>query len=240
MSPILLSPSPGKHRPATAVMEPACNPRLCRVKVLLPAALLLGLLSGCQSGRDGDAMANSYYLDPHKDLRRLGRVALVELDNRSDHPQISAEVTNALYLAVQKKQVFGLTVVRREDPSWRSLQGNLDSLQMLRELKTMREALQCNGLLVGTVTEYQPFPHLVVGLRLRLLDLTDGQLLWGLEQVWDGADKSIQKRIRTYSKEQMRSGSAPLQEELVAVSSLSFVKFVSYEVARTLERERKR
>jgi hypothetical protein len=209
-------------------------------RVFLSAALLLGLLCGCKSEPGNGAMANSYYLNPHKDLRRLGRVALAELNNQSGHSEISAEMTEALFVAVQKEQVFGLTVVRQDNQDWHSLQENLDSLQALRQLLSTRESLNCNGLLVGTVTRYEPYPHIVIGLRLKLLDFTDGQLAWGLEQVWDGADRSVQKRIKEYVKQQTRSGSAQLQEELAVVSSISFAKFVAYEVARTLERDHRK
>jgi len=136
---------------------------------------------------------------------------------------------------LQKKQIFGLTVVRHDDPQWRGLQDNIDSLQALKKLLALRETLKCNGLLVATVTEYQPYPRLVVGLRLKLLDLTDGQLLWGLEQVWDTADKSIERRIKHYFKNEQRSGVASLREELVIISSLRFAKFVAYEVVDTLD-----
>ncbi|MCL5282334.1 MAG: hypothetical protein M1376_20805 [Planctomycetes bacterium] len=181
-------------------------------------------------------MAGSYYLSPHKDLHRIGRVALVEIAGTSDDPQIAAALTEALFLEAQKKQVFGVTVVRRSAPAWQELQENLDSSQTLRQLATAREALNCNGLLVGTLTEYRPYPHMAVGLRLKLLDLTDGQLLWGMEQVWDSSDRSTQKRIKAYLKEDRKAGHSPLREELVIVSPLNFCKFVAYDVASTFER----
>jgi hypothetical protein len=164
-------------------------------------------------------MAKAYYLSPNKDLRGLGRVALVEMASASSSPDIAAAITDALFLESQKKQVFGVMVVHRDDPTWQNLQENLDSLQALRQLVAAREALNCNGL---------------------LLDLTDGQLFWGMEQVWDSADRSIQKRIRTYLKEGRRAGESPLREELVVVSPLTFCKFVAYEVAGTLDRARKK
>jgi hypothetical protein len=111
----------------------------------------------------------------------------------------------------------------------------------MQALLAIRESCKCNGLLVGTVTEYRPYPRLAVGLRLKLLDLTDGQLLWGVEQVWDSTDRSVQKRIRTYVHKEVRSGSSasPLPQELVGVSSLEFVKFAAYEVAQTLDGRKK-
>lgn len=212
---------------------------LRQLYLCLPAMVLLAFVCGCETHQADNGMANSYYLNPHRDLTALGRVALVELDNKSGYPTVSADLTEALFVALQKKQLFGLSVVHQDDPAWRGLQENLESLQALRQLLAMRDALKCNGLLVGTVTEYQPYPRMTVGLRLKLLDLTDGQLLWGLEQVWDGADISIRHRIQQYSREELRSGSAPLQDEMVVISSLKFGKFIAYEVAETLDRKKK-
>ncbi|MCX5645712.1 MAG: hypothetical protein NTZ17_13705 [Phycisphaerae bacterium] len=222
----------GKTTPAR---HATWGPQRWLARLGLPAMLALLAACSCESQQD-DAMANAYYLSPNKDLRRLGRIALVEMDAASSSPEIAAAVTDSLFLETQKKQVFGVMVVRRDDPMWQSLQENLDSLQALRQLVAVREALNCNGLLVGTVTRYQPYPHMVLGLRLKLLDLTDGQLLWGMEQVWDSADRSIQKRIKTYLKDQRRSEQSGLHEELVVVSPLTFCKFVAYEVAGTFER----
>jgi hypothetical protein len=147
---------------------------------------------------------------------------------------MSADVTGPLFRALQKRQVFGLTIVRRDDPSWRSLQLDGDSTYSLDQISAIRETLKCDGVLLGTITEFKPYPHMTVGLRLKLLDMRDGQLLWALEQVWDGADKAIEQRTKSYFKAQKGSGFAPLQEQLATVSPLEFIKFVSYEVAATL------
>ncbi len=234
----------GRFQTEFGGMMPACgvhqnSPGLL-VRLALAAVLALILASSCESDRENRPTADSYYLSSHKDLRRIGRVALVEMANMSDDPQIATAVTDALFLEAQKKQIFGVMVVHRTNPAWQGLQENLDSSQTLRQLAATREALNCNGLLVGTLTKYQPYPHMVIGLRLKLLDLTDGQLLWGMEEVWDSSDRSIQKRIKAYLKEDRKAGHSPLREELVIVSPLNFCKFVTYEVAGTFERVREK
>jgi hypothetical protein len=206
------------------------------VELSIAAGLLVVLLCGCKSSSP-DTMANAYYLNKYEDLRDLGQVALVELDNASAYPEISRDVTKALFLELQKKQVFSVTTVARDDPAWRALQENLNSHQAMQALLAIRENLKVNGLLVGTVTEHRPYPRLAVGLRLKLLDLTDGQLLWGVDQVWDSTDRDVQKRIRTYFRKELRSasGTSPLSEELVAISPLEFLKYAAHEVAQTLD-----
>jgi len=157
------------------------------------------------------------------------------LKNNSSYPEISSDVTKALFQTLQKKQVFGLAVLQQNDPRWRSLHVDLDSAYTLEELLSVQKTLKCDAILAGTVTEYQPYPHMIMGLQLKMLDLKDGQLIWALEQIWDSAYKTTEYRIKNYFKRQIRSGFAPLREDLVSVSPLTFIDFVCYEVGETIE-----
>ncbi len=195
------------------------------------------LLSGCVIYRSPEPSVNGYYLNPNKDLDAIGRTTLVELSNDSPYPKISADATEALFQALQKKQLFGLTIVRQNDPAWRSLQVDLDTAYTLEQLSKMRNA-GANAVLIGTVTEFKPYPHMAIGLRLKLIDLTDGQLIWGLEQIWDTADKTTQNRIEDYYSDHDLMGFATLREKLGTVSSIKFVKFVAHETAETLQPKR--
>ena len=199
--------------------------------------LLPVLLSGCglYTAYNPD---DYYYINPNKDLTAIGRAVLVELDNDSAFPQISADVTEALYHALQKKQLFGLTVVYKSAPEWRSLQLDTDSAYTLEKLSAIHKTLNCNAVLKGTITGFEPFPHMIIGLRLKLIDLNDGQLLWAIEQIWDTADKTTQNRIKDYYSHNLFPASATLQEKLATVSSLKFIKFVAFETAETLNHKR--
>jgi hypothetical protein len=115
---------------------------------------------------------------------------------------------------------------------------DLKKAYTLEELSAMRKSLNCDAVLIGTVTGYQPFPHLSIGLRLKLIDLYDGQLLWAIEQIWDTADKTTKNRIKEHYSRNNALGSAALQEKIGIVSSLKFVKFVTYETAETLKAEK--
>jgi hypothetical protein len=200
--------------------------------------LLAVLSSGCRSLEPCEPPANYYYLNPNKDLCAIGRVTLVELANNSSFPQISADMTEALFQELQKKQIFGLTVARQIDPHWQSLQLELNTTYTFEQLSTIRKIIKTDALLVGTITEYKPYPHLTIGLHLRLIDLTDGQLLWALEQIWDTSDKTTEDRIKNYYSHHNIIGFPVLREKLGTISSLRFVKFVAYETAKTMKPER--
>lgn len=202
------------------------------IKLLL---LLPLLLAGCLFDGVSKTAMNSYYINPHKQLNAIGKVAVLELNNNSSFPQVSVDVTDALFMALQKKQIFSLMIVRRNDPAWRNLQLDGDSTYSLEQLLAIRKTLNCNAVLAGTITQYKPYPHVLIGLRLRMVDLNDGQLIWAFEQVWDGTNKATESRIKNYFQNQIRSNFAPLNQQLIIVSPLEFIKFVAYEVAETLK-----
>jgi hypothetical protein len=193
-------------------------------------------LSGCNVYHEAPPGSyTQYYSNPSKNLGNIGRIAIVELKNNSSYPAISEDVTKSLFQTLQKKQAFGLSIVHQTNPQWRSLQMDLDSSYRLEELLYIQKTLKCDAILTGAVTEYRPYPHMVMGLHLKLVDLKDGELIWALEQIWDSVDKTTEYRIKNYFKCQIRSGFAPLKEDLVAVSSLRFIDFVCYEVGETIK-----
>jgi hypothetical protein len=178
---------------------------------------------------------NNYsYINPNLEIANIGRVAVVELKNDSKYPEASTDITEALFQALQKKQLFGLTIVRQDDPTWRSLQLEADATYTLDQTSTIQESLKCDGILIGTITEYRPYPHTAVGLRLKIVDLRDGQLLWALEQIWDITDSQTEYSIRRYYKSEKSQDYSLQKEHLVSVSPIEFIRFVSSEVADTL------
>lgn len=200
--------------------------------LLLPQLILL---SGCVHYTIYESAPNSYYSNPAKDLNRIGRVALIELENNSSVHQISPNVTDSLFLEIQKKQIFGLTMVGHDDGVWRSLQLDIDTNYTFEELAQMRKVLKCDAILTGTITGFEPYPHMAIGLRLKLIDLTDGQLIWALEQVWDTTDKTVKNRIESYyNPRRLIFDDENLSGQLGSVSSMKFFKFVSYEITETL------
>lgn len=213
---------------------------LSRLIWLWLVTLMIPVLgASCRVYRASESMSEFSYLNPSADITTIGRVAIIELDNNSASPQISADVTEALYLALQKKQVFGLTVVYQDDPAFQSLKIEPDAAYYtLEQLYAISKTLKCHAVLVGTVTQYKPYPHMTIGLRLRLLDLSNCQLLWAVEQVWDSTDKATKSRIKSHFQDQALSGVESIREQVTVISQLEFVRFVAYEVAETLKSKR--
>lgn len=197
--------------------------------------LLALILAGCQSSSDKCPPSEAnYYLNPQKSVCAIGRVALIELDNLSAQPQISMDTTDALYEAIQKRNLFGLIVMWRSDPACKGLLVENNANYSLDQLALLRKNLKSDAVLFGEVTQYYPYPRLAIGLRLKMMDLRDGSLIWATEQFWDTTDKQVEKRIENFFKRQVRSGYDPLDYRMAIVSPHMFLKFVAYEVGQTI------
>jgi hypothetical protein len=207
----------------------------------LPQTALLFILSlavaaaGCSKNSSSSAYTQNNYLSNPKSIKNIGTLCVVELYNNTTYPQISDDVTESLCQTLQKKHLFNVSLLKQNDPAWNNFQIHSDSAYTFEQLLATRKMLGVDALLIGTVTAYRPYPHMMLGLTLKLIDLRDGQVPWVVEQVWDTADKATEARIKKYFERQVRSGYSPLGEQLATLSSINFVKFVTYDVVETLQ-----
>ena len=196
--------------------------------------LSAALLPACSIVKPQLIEPGHYYVNPHADMVTIGRVAVLEFENSTTVPDYSSRLTSAVTEALRKRHIFGLSTLYRTDPAWRSLDISDRSPYSLDELATIRTQLKADAVLFGSITQYQPFPHLLTAANLRLIDLRDGKLIWAIEQVWDSTDAPVEQRMKVFFDHQMRSGYQPIDWRLLVSSPKAFDKFVAFEVARTL------
>jgi hypothetical protein len=201
--------------------------------IVLAAAVWLSGGCSCEEGVPAQpAGARPHYANPRKDMSRIARIVLLEPINRSTNPQISVDFTKALSKALDNKSLFGQLVVLRSEPTFIKYQMDYEKYP-LETLKTVHKDLGCDAILSGVITDYQTYPRMTISLKLKLVDLTDGELIWAMEQVWDTTDRNIEARLKGFFDQEMRCGYEPLNWKMGMVSPIVFNKFVSYEVAET-------
>ncbi len=213
--------------------------KVSKLKILVSCFFLLSIVfaSGCSRWCRFTAQPEqNYYPGVSKDLSTLGTVCIIELRNSTSYPQISRDVTESLYQELQKKHLFDLTLLQQNDPVWRNLQIRPDSPYTLEQLLSTRKILGVDSVLTGTVTNYAPYPHMMIGIQLKLIDLRDGQTVWAFEQIWDTADKTTEKRLKRYFQQELRQGVSPLGEQIAVLSTINFVRFVTYDAVETLQK----
>lgn len=197
------------------------------------------LLTGCSVLESAVRPDGHFYLDKTADFASVGKVAVLELKNESiSAPELGKILTQTLADNLGKKHLFSIRTIYRTDPEWNGL--NLDEVQMFSvpNMAEMHKQLKVDAILVGTITRYRSYPQLLTALRLKLLDLRDGRLLWAVEDVWDSTDKNTELRVKQFFDAQMRTGYQPMNWQFVINSPATFHKFVMYEVVSTLPESR--
>ena len=203
-------------------------------KIILSCAVLT-IIAGCKT-LSTSSKTDYCYVDKLK-LAAAGSTAFIELYNESEYPDIQAETTDILYHSILKKQLFTLNLVKQDSPVWKSIGYQPNSNFTLEQLYQLQQSLNTRAVLVGSVIDFQPYPHLSIAMRLKMTDLADGQTIWAAEQVWDSADKNIEQRVEKYIRANMRTDRTADREKLTFVSSKEFIKFVCYELAETMKNQ---
>ncbi len=207
----------------------------------LRIATLLGLcvlLNGCYSiylAPVDLGKPYSFYLNKNVDITSIGRITLVELEDVPNDPSLATYATDSLFLAIQKKQVFGVDIVPKSDPKWKILKIEQNQTYTIDQLSVMHKTIRNNAILVGNITQFEPYPHLIIGIKLKIIDLRTSDLVWAFDQVWDSNDQTTKQKIRRYLEKHHGTNINSMNELLVAKSSRQFVDFICHEIAGTLE-----
>ena len=194
---------------------------------------LLLMNSGCKILKPITPETGHFYLNQGDEFPQIARVVVFEFQNYSNDVDISMKLTRAVTESLQKKHLFTIQAFERSDPAWQKLDLKPTSSYSMEELLAIRKQLRADAVLYGSITRYHPYPHLTVGLHLKMVDLRSGRLLWAIEQIWDSTDKLVEHRMREFYKKYMRSSYGPMDWELLITSPRAFNKFVVYEVAET-------
>ncbi|MBW8014795.1 MAG: hypothetical protein FVQ82_01290 [Planctomycetes bacterium] len=205
--------------------------------IILLLALALLPISGClfETKKDDSINPLRFYRYPDYNLKSIGRVVMLEMENLSANQELGKELTMALSEEIQKKQIFGLDTLYIKDPKWKSLNLSTDSDISMKQLGDIQTRFGAAAVLYGEIVRYRPFPRYSIGLKLELVDCTTGQLLWAIDQVWDSTDAKTEERIKSFFSTQMRSGYKPMEWEIVMYSPRIYNKFITYEISQTLE-----
>lgn len=205
-----------------------------KLALALPLALAACWLASCAQPPQPPRPEVRYYLHSPQSLHAIHRVVFIQLDGGTRHPQIASVMTEALFAALQDRGIFQVDVMSENHPQCQDLPLGSREGFTIEQLHAIRQALRCDAVLLGEVTQFLPHPRMQAGLSLRLIDLKNGQLVWGLENVWDSTDLRVERRIEDFFEDRMRHGYEPIDERLAYSSPRTFGKFVAYEVANTL------
>ncbi|NLW87894.1 MAG: hypothetical protein GXY38_13590 [Planctomycetes bacterium] len=200
-----------------------------RTAVLLCAACAT---IGCEPTVERPEVAS--YLRSEQDLQRIQRVVLVEFSDEKAGPEACSCFTDRVVQALSQRRLFHVELLPVSDPTHQLLPPGRRSPLTVEELQQIRQTLRVDAVLLGMITSYKTYPHMQIGVYLRLLDLKNGRVIWSVDDIWDAQNKQVEKRIKRYFRNNVADKYEPVDWRLATISPTMFQKFVAHEIARTL------
>jgi len=196
-----------------------------RMWLLAPAVLLL---AGCATNVARHNVTVYHSDNPAES--RLRRVVIVPLGADLCTPEESAKIAESLSLELQKAKGYDIVLAKPADRRlavegalWR--RGRVDANALIEA----RERYRADAFLFGTITHYKAYDPPLLGIKIRLLSATSGDVLWSADGLFDAADNSVRADAMRYFR---RSGmkDSLYGPELILMSPRLFSKYVVHEM----------
>ncbi len=194
--------------------------------------LLTAMTGGCRQGPS--AAEITFHVADAGQFHNLNRVVVAELEPVDTPVHYVRQMSIALSKSVQSRRLFHVDLLERSEPVCRDLPLHGGEALSMSQMSEIRKTLNCDGIILGQVRHFRPYPHMQVGMFVKMIDLKNGRCLWAVDHVWETADKETEHRIRSYFNRRMRSGYEPMDWQVATISPKVFTRFVTYEVASTL------
>jgi len=202
-----------------------------RIYMTVACCTLLGLAVGCAVPAQQRVAA---FISPAIRSDTLSRIIVVPFDGLSCTAETRKVVTESVALELMSVLLCDVIPAPADDERlmaeiglWRRGRIDVDTLVMAQK------TYGADAFLFGTITQCKEYDPPLIGLKLRMLSASTGDVLWATEAVFDARNADVRRRARASFK------SSGLKDmlygpDLVLMSPRLFSRFVAQEVIRPL------
>ncbi len=205
------------------------------LRALAGTALLV--LTGCKTIPMGDTVRGPVYVpaNVHRSVETLPvtvrRVALLPATARIGEVEASgAEAISGLLLAeLQRQHRLEVFHVNRADLArWSGRRDWAISDRLPANfLESVRKHTGAESVLFPEITTYRAYPPLAIGLRMTLLEVQSGRVLWSVDDLLDAGNPTVSNGARQFYLDEMKGGSeTPFDSQSVLDSPRRFSRYV--------------
>jgi len=210
----------------------------CAVRSWSALALVALAAPGCRSAPPDPGPLASSVLAADFATYRIARVGLLPFSGRELDPEGAANLQRAFQLELERVMPYELVPLSSGDldevrPTSPYLRGRYDPRAILEVARRYR----LDALLVGTVTQSQPYPPQALGLELELVATETGQPLWSSSVHLDAGDARVRTRLELWQASHKADGGGRESVQLTLVSPERFARFAAWEIASSTLRE---
>lgn len=163
------------------------------------------------------------------------RVAVLPSYHPEEDPDLLERFDSAVIGELSKAQLFEIVPIERAYMQKHFGMDQVNSAASLPPsmLGQIVQDYQAQGVLFLDVTDYHPYRPIRVGLRSKLVDLRDGELVWVFDDVFDSAQPNVSAAARRYAR-QVYTDRFPLDSaDSMLQSPQRFSRYVVHEAFET-------
>lgn len=196
------------------------------------AAGLLLIAFSCAAPMRASTLASAR-LAPDFESYTLRRVGLLPLTGAEMDPEREPEMQAAFFAEVSRMTNFEVVALTPEDLEEvpRSEPYRRGGYQP-RTVIALARRFRVDALLIGTVTDYEVFPPLKLGVQLDLVASETGLAIWSASVVLDAGRQDVRDALEEWSRRDLGEEGETWREGLV--SPRKFARFAAHEIARLL------
>lgn len=176
------------------------------------------------------------YQAPSRPLAPFRRVLLAPLRREDGADASELVLRRALADAVVAQRVFEVVPVsRRELVDIEIERSRTRGTFSTDDLLTLNRRFGVDGVLTGTLTRFEAYPEMQIGVRLHLIDCRTGRVAWGTDNLLAASDPRVRRDAHNFYDLAYHDGTDSLEEERkVLVSPRVFSRYVAHRVVETL------
>lgn len=166
----------------------------------------------------------------------LQRVGLLPLSSDSGVDARLRELQQSLAFELSRSAPFEVVLLSESDlaevaPPDAHQRGTYSPQTILTAARRFR----LDGLLVGTVTHFENYAPLALGVKLELVPVETGLPIWIADLDLDTSETRVRESIDIYQARRLDAGGDAADSAVLLLSPGSFLRFAAGEVARTFE-----
>lgn len=175
---------------------------------------------------------SNVFVSPSIRSGAVKRAVMIDFANRTHTMGINDSVTESLAQKLIEASYF--QVVRQ--PLTKEIE---ESYSKARFKKSLLERIQketnADAVIMGEVTAFHAYRPIRLGIRLKMLDLKEGKVLWAVDELFDAGFKNISHFAQKYYASTQNTESPLTTWESILISPALFTGFMCHEIVRTIE-----
>lgn len=103
-------------------------------------------------------------------------------------------------------------------------------------LETLHKKTSADALLLGEIIEYHPYSPIRLGLKLAIVEVGTGQVLWSFEDTFDAGLITVAYGAERYSEVALKAPYPFSEAQTMAISPRMFFQYASYQAFKSIYR----